>query len=375
MAIEPAADVCPAGRHRRRRLRGHRGAAGLDRLRDARDATRAVVARHAPARARRRRRRIAGCSSRPALDWYPYLGGPQAPTPAAAGPPGAWRSVSGQRFVLAEVPLATAHVRVGCRRRRSGDPPDRVEGRGRRVRLAGRHAAARPGYADGVVGAVAGLHRDRRPTRVPVREHGRRGVRRDDPAGGDAGTNGATPSSQPDQFDLRGSVLAPDGVVVDRWIVTAAALDASGSISDPVQVTAVVDLAPPAVTPRRAAAESTVAVRGDASWHDRGRVVGLTAGRFAGRRGLRRIVRAPGAIRAVATDVRGHRRRCGGERDGRAGVGDGRRGSPGLAVAGDRRVDRAARSRAELDARRPTPAASKRRRPVPQRRSTPIMAR
>ena len=32
------------------------------------------------------------------LDWFPYLGGPSVPSPAAAGAPGAWRSGSSQRF-------------------------------------------------------------------------------------------------------------------------------------------------------------------------------------------------------------------------------------------------------------------------------------
>ncbi len=41
------------------------------------------------------------------LDWQPYLGGGQGPTPAAASKPGAWRTFGSSPFVLAEVPLAT----------------------------------------------------------------------------------------------------------------------------------------------------------------------------------------------------------------------------------------------------------------------------
>ena len=107
----------PAGRHRRRRLRGHRRPAGLDRLR---------IARRGPGRAgsilarsdwsvRRRIRRVLVAAG---LDWFPYSGGgPSVPSPAAAGAPGAWRSGASGRFVLVEVPLTAitsgSNVAVG----------------------------------------------------------------------------------------------------------------------------------------------------------------------------------------------------------------------------------------------------------------------
>lgn len=181
-----------------------------------------------------------------ALDWYPYPGGPQAPTPAAASPPGAWRSVSGQRFVLAEVPVATVT---------SGS--DAVVGVPEIRRTASKDGVVEFGWPAGTRLLVrATPMASSVPSQDSTAIAGRHGFLYENTVDGEfagmilpgaPGTNGATPSSQPDQFDLRGSVLAPDGVVVDRWIVTAAALDASGSISDPVQATAVVDLAPPAL--------------------------------------------------------------------------------------------------------------------------------
>ncbi len=53
--------------------------------------------------------------------------------------------------------------------------------------------------------------------------------------------------------------------MVDRWLVTAATLDAAGAISDPVQVTAEVDRVAPEAQPRRPSVQSAVAVLGNAS--------------------------------------------------------------------------------------------------------------
>ena len=62
------------------------------------------------------------------------------------------------------------------------------------------------------------------------------------------GADGSTAiASRPERLDLLGTVVDTTGLQVDRWNVSAAALDASGAISDPVQVTAVVDRVAPAV--------------------------------------------------------------------------------------------------------------------------------
>ena len=76
------------------------------------------------------------------LDWFPYIGGPSVPSPAAAGAPGAWRTGSSQRFALVEVPLTALTSGSTAPGRAAAHRPDRVPGRARRARLAGRDAPA-----------------------------------------------------------------------------------------------------------------------------------------------------------------------------------------------------------------------------------------
>ena len=79
---------------------------------------------------------------------------------------------------------------------------------------------------------------------------------------GSLGTDGGgTPSSTSSRYDLRSTVVTPEGTPVESWIVTAAALDATGTLSDPVQASASIDTVAPVGQPRRSAAEPAVAVR------------------------------------------------------------------------------------------------------------------
>jgi hypothetical protein len=66
---------------------------------------------------------------------------------------------------------------------------------------------------------------------------------------GSLGTDGAgSLSSTSSRYDLRSTVVTPEGTPVDSWIVTAAALDATGTLSDPVQAAASIDTVAPSVS-------------------------------------------------------------------------------------------------------------------------------
>ena len=180
------------------------------------------------------------------LDWYPYLGGPQAPAPLAARAPGAWRSGPSPRFVLAEVPLGAIRSAPGPaiampEIRRAASRDGVVEFRwpaGTRLLVravpsgAGVQSAqtasvaTRDGFlhVDAVDGEFAGL--------VPR----------------DPGQTDGTSSSLLTRFDLHSNVLALDRSPAERWIVSAVALDAFGAISEPVQATAVIDHAAPSIS-------------------------------------------------------------------------------------------------------------------------------
>ena len=64
----------------------------------------------------------------------------------------------------------------------------------------------------------------------------------------DLGGAGGTPSSTSWKFDLLGNVRTPEGVSVESWIVTAAALDATGALSEPVQAAASIDRVAPSAS-------------------------------------------------------------------------------------------------------------------------------
>ena len=71
---------------------------------------------------------------------------------------------------------------------------------------------------------------------------------------GSLGTDGnGSLSSISSRYDLRSTVMTPEGTPVDSWIVTAAALDATGTLSATVQASASIDTERPlsASTPRR----------------------------------------------------------------------------------------------------------------------------
>ena len=176
------------------------------------------------------------------LDWQPYLGGGQGPRPAAAGTPGAWRSGGSSPFVLAEVPLATVTA--------SSDAPVEAPTIG--------HAASRDGVIE--MGWPPGLRLLIRAVPLSLTAPSpestvlatRAGFLTGDTTDGEldqllpavAATSGPSTSSTA-SYDLLDNVVTSDGQQADRWLVTAASLDASGAISDPVQVTAVVDRVAP----------------------------------------------------------------------------------------------------------------------------------
>ena len=190
------------------------------------------------------------------LDWFPYIGGPSVPSPAAAGAPGAWRTGSSQRFALVEVPLtaltsgSTAPV---------GQPHiDRTVSQDGHIELgwpAGTRLLMRAvpvtettpsSHASLLTDPAAFLHED-------VLDGEFSGLIVPGSAGtvgdGSVGTvGGGSLSSTSSRYDLRSTVLTPEGAPVESWIVTAAALDAIGTLSQPVQAAASIDTVAPAVS-------------------------------------------------------------------------------------------------------------------------------
>jgi len=179
------------------------------------------------------------------LDWFPYSGGgASVPSPAAAGPAGAWRSGSSGRFMLVEVPptaiTSGSHVAVGqpqIGRTASQDgvidlrwPP----GTHLLVRAAPVTETIPATHSSSLTTAAGFLHTD-------VLDGEFSGLVIPDDSGG----AGGTPSSTSWRFDLLGGVRTPEGASVGSWIVTAAALDATGALSEPVQASASIDRVAP----------------------------------------------------------------------------------------------------------------------------------
>ena len=180
------------------------------------------------------------------FDWYPYLGGPVVPAPAAADVPGAWRHPPSITFALVELPLPTgsdASVPVVAPQI---DPIVSSDGKidltgptGSRLlvritALAASDDATSPGPLSTRIGFLATDGREFEFAGlipIPV------------PAGT---TPGASPGSEP--FDIRGSVTDSTGTLADRWMVVAATLDARGNVSEPVATAAIYDVTAPTVS-------------------------------------------------------------------------------------------------------------------------------
>ena len=182
-----------------------------------------------------------------ALDWFPYLGGPSAPSPAAAGAPGAWRSGPSQRFVLDEVPLTA--ITSGTTDTVAQPHIDRTVSQDGVVEFRwapGTHLLVR---AQPVTETVPSTHALSLVTRS--------GFLHQDVLDGefgglivpdDSGGAGGAPSSTSWRYDLQSNVRTPEGASVESWIVTAAALDAMGTVSEPVQASASIDRVAPSAS-------------------------------------------------------------------------------------------------------------------------------
>ncbi len=182
------------------------------------------------------------------LDWFPYSGGaPSVPSPAAAGAPGAWRSGASGRFVLVEVPLTAitsgSTVTVGQPQIGRTTSQDGVielrwaPGTHLLVRAAPVTETIPATHSSSLTTTAGFLHTD-------VLDGEFSGLVVPDDSGG----AGGTPSSTSWRFDLLGNVRTPEGASVESWIVTAAALDATGTVSDPVQAAASIDRVAPAAS-------------------------------------------------------------------------------------------------------------------------------
>jgi hypothetical protein len=178
-------------------------------------------------------------------DWYPYIGGPTVPAPAAAGAAGAWRHGPSNLFSLAELPLPTVADRSAPSVvAPQVDPIVSADGTidltgptGSRqlVRIVALPATDTSTSPEPVWTRTGFLRTDAREfefagmVRIPV------------PAGT---TSAESVSSEP--FDIRSTVS--NGPLADRWYVAVATLDAWGNVSDPVATTAIYDVMAPTVS-------------------------------------------------------------------------------------------------------------------------------
>jgi hypothetical protein len=178
------------------------------------------------------------------LDWYPGSSGPTAPSPAAVHPPGSWRTAMTVRFVLAEVPLDGATIPVPTVSAPTVDRASTQDGQVEVERPAGTRLLMRVhGYGD----AGPGVGDDRLLTSDGfLLTEGRDnefagpamyiGLNAVPPVMTGFGSGGGT-----EVLDLRTTSNGSETGPVSRWVVTFAALDPSGTLSTPVQRTAVID--------------------------------------------------------------------------------------------------------------------------------------
>jgi hypothetical protein len=190
------------------------------------------------------------------LDWYGGFSGPTAPSPAAVHPIGTWRTSMVTKFLLADVPLAedangpriplatvAAPTIVRAQTRDGHVDVERPAGTRLLARIAGFADTVPPPGANNVLTADGFLLSE----------------------GGDnewfgvtsnLALNGGPPSDAVGGFGSGGGQETLDiardltdgrsGVAATHWVVTLAALDASGTVSQPVQRIAGIDTeAPP----------------------------------------------------------------------------------------------------------------------------------
>jgi hypothetical protein len=178
------------------------------------------------------------------LDWYPGSSGTTAPSPAAVHPPGTWRTAMTARFVLAEVPLDGATIPVPTVSAPTIDRAATQDGHVEVERPAGTRLLMRVrGYGD--PGPGVGLDRLLTSDGFLLTEG------RDNEFAGPAmyiGQNAVPPvmtgfgsGGGTEVLDLRTTSNGSETGPVSRWVVTFASLDPSGTLSTPVQRTAVID--------------------------------------------------------------------------------------------------------------------------------------
>jgi hypothetical protein len=178
------------------------------------------------------------------LDWYPGSSGPTAPSPAAVHPPGSWRTAMTARFVLAEVPLTGATIPVPTVPAPTVDRAATQDGHVEVERPAGARLLMRVhGYGD--AGPEVGLDRLLTSDGFLLTEG------RDNEFAGPAaylGQNAVPPAmtgfgsgGSTEVLDLRTTSNGSETGPVSRWVVTFASLDPTGTLSTPVQRTAVID--------------------------------------------------------------------------------------------------------------------------------------
>jgi len=188
------------------------------------------------------------------LDWYAGFSGPTAPSPAAVHPIGAWRSAMSSRFILAEVPIgdvgASPRIPTPTVARptivRAATQDGHVEmERPAGTRLLGRIVA----YSEGTPAPSQPEYLT--PNGFLLREsNGNEWFgatwslnSNGNPAA--AGAPGFGSGGGSESLDLRTNLSGFDAGPPIGWVVTVAALDASGTISTPVQRAAVIDTAAP----------------------------------------------------------------------------------------------------------------------------------
>ena len=190
------------------------------------------------------------------MDWYPFEGGPVAPSPEAGRALGTWRTMPGNRFVLGEAPLPTLD---------SGPASVKVPSISRTVSKDGVVELHWPVGSRLMVRAqpVAGFAAEGLIRRYETQADFLYAEAVENEyivffaaptlglASGTFVANSAPDvSGNGDSFTWRlplASTIPASAPGQDRWFIAAAALDVTGSVSDPVVATAIVDTNPPKV--------------------------------------------------------------------------------------------------------------------------------
>jgi hypothetical protein len=180
------------------------------------------------------------------VDWYPYLGANQIPSPSAAWPTGAWRPGWSTWFRLADLPSEV--VSRGSDATVPSPTVDVLASADGRIQLHGPpgsrllvRSVVLPAPGSVMTFAV----RDRQTFLATEPTEGEFVTMFDVPA--PAGDTAVADTGSVD-FEIRAIVSDVNGLPAESWGVMVATLDSVGAVSDPVSATVVWDVVAPTVT-------------------------------------------------------------------------------------------------------------------------------